>query len=212
VSTAAAAVGALELLINRYLAMDPYAMEQLAELHGQVICIEVVGLQLRLFMVPGPSGIQVLSRFEEEPDCTLRGTPLALARMRNSETKTDQLLAGNVEVVGNTELGHRFGEILSGLDIDWEEQLSRFTGDPLAHEIGRGVRGIKNWGGQTLRTWGTNLQEYLQEELRLLPSRLEIEDFLDDVDQYRDDVERMQARVERLHQQLNPPENPRSSH
>ena len=37
-----------------------------------------------------------------------------------------------------------------------------------------------------------------QEEARLLPTRSEVDHFLDDVDQLRSDLDRLNARIERL--------------
>ncbi|HHH39683.1 MAG TPA: sterol-binding protein [Sedimenticola sp.] len=188
----------LEATVNRLLALDPVARKQLAEMHGRVIAFEVLGTGQTLYLVPGPARLQILSRYEGEPDCLLRGTPLALARMGRGDQGTDQLFSGEVEIRGDTGLAHRFGHIMGSLDIDWEEQLSRVTGDVVAHGAGELVRGLGRWGRDTLETFGLDLQEYLQEELRLLPQRLEIETFLSQVDRLRDDVERLEARVERL--------------
>ena len=194
----AAVLGGLETALNRYLALDPAAKERLAELHGQVICIEVLGLGVRLYVVPGPVGIQLLGLYEGEPACTLRGTPLGLARMGSTVDGADQLFSGQAEITGDTEIGQRFGNLLSGLDIDWEEQLARVGGDVLAHEVGNGARALSRWGRRALDNLGMDVKEYLQEEVRLLPTRLELEAFLEDVDTLRDDEQRLQARVARL--------------
>ena len=198
----AAALASLEQLLNQAIRLDPEAPARLVPLHGRVIRLELVGLGLSILLIPEPGGMQLLSRFEGEPDCTLRGTPLDLARMRSSRESADQLFSGAVEIEGDSGLARQFGEFLSALDIDWEEQLSRLTGDVIAHEVGNLARGLFSWGRQLRRTSGMNLQEYLQEELRLLPSRNEIESFLADVDQLRDDVERLSARLDRLQRQL----------
>ena len=44
----------------------------------------------------------------------------------------------------------------------------------------------------------TSAAEYLQEEGRDVPVRLEVEEFLREVDRLRDDVERLEARIARL--------------
>ena len=198
----AATFASLEAMLNQAIRLDPEAAARLTPLHGQVIKLELAGLGLSIFLVPDPSGIQLLSDLEGEPDCILRGTPLDLARMRSSRDSADQLFSGAVEIEGDSGAAHQFGEFLSSLEIDWEEQLSHLTGDVIAHEIGNLSRDITHWGDKLRNTFGLNLQEYLQEELRLLPSRYEIEPFLNDVDQLRDDVERLAARVERFHRQL----------
>jgi len=187
-----------ELLLNRYLRLDPDALHRLEPMHGRVISLEVVGLGLRWYLVPGPAGVQVLSRFEGTPDCTLAGTPLDLAHMGSERNSADQLFSGAVEISGDTELGHGFGKLLAGLDIDWEEQLSGLTGDLLAHRIGNLARGLLRWGSDSLAALQQDLPEYLQEEVRLLPGRYEVEEFLSEVDRLRDDLERLEQRVRRI--------------
>ena len=200
----AAAYAALEQVLNRAIRLDPETPARLAPMHGQVIELQLLGTGLSLFLIPEPQGIQLLSAFDGAPDCTLRGTPLDLARMRGSRKSADQLFSGAVAIEGDTQLAHRFGEFLAGLDIDWEEQLAKLTGDLIAHEVGNLARGLLDWGGRQTRTFEQNLQEYLQEELRLLPSRPEVEPFLADIDRLRDDTERLQARIKRLQGKLNP--------
>jgi ubiquinone biosynthesis accessory factor UbiJ len=194
----AAAFATLEQLLNQAIRLDPETPARLAPMHGQVIELQLVGLGFSLYLIPEPNGIQLLSACEGEPDCTLRGTPLDLARMRGSKESADQLFKGRVEIAGDSALAHQFGEFLSGLDIDWEEQLSRLTGDVIAHEVGGLTRRLFGWGKQQSLTIQQNLQEYLQEELRLLPGKLEIEPFLSDVDRLRDDLARLEARIARL--------------
>lgn len=193
------AFASLEEAINRCIALDPDAADKLARLHGRVIAIEIAGPELRLYMIPGPGRLQVLSRFEGEPDCLLRGSPMALACMDSKGEKgAEQLFSGKVEISGDTELGHRFGTILGGLEIDWEGQLAHFTGETLAHEIGDGLRSVAKWGRRSLETLGKDIREYVQDEARLLPERQEIKGYLDRVDTLRDDVERLEARINGL--------------
>ena len=103
----------LEQAINQYLSLDPEALEKFADLHGKVVCLDFQGLNTRLYLVPGPSQLQVLGSFEGEPDCTLSGSPLALMNMRGSSESAVQLFSGAVKISGNTELGHQVGHILS---------------------------------------------------------------------------------------------------
>lgn len=202
-SISALAIAGLEEAFNRYLALDQDAAEQLAKLHGRVIAFDVVGLGLTLFLIPGPGGLQILSEYEDTPDCRLRGTPMALARMGDRQASSDQLFSGTVEISGNTELAHQFGKILGGMEVDWEEQLSHYTGDIVAHEVGKLFRSTGHWGSRTLETLRLDVQEYLHEELRLLPVKPEIEAFMTDVDTLRDDAERLQARMDRLKKKIN---------
>jgi ubiquinone biosynthesis accessory factor UbiJ len=193
-----AALAALEAAVNRYIGLDPEGAGRLAELHGRIVLIEVAGFGTRLFVIPGTKGLQLYSDYAEEPDCVLRGSPLALARMGVSHRKEDQLFSGEVQIEGDTHLAQAFGDLVGGLEVDWEEQLSLLVGDGLAHEVGSRARAAGRWGRSTGDTLAEDVKEYLQEETRLLPGRYEIQGFLDDVDHLRDGVERLAARVERL--------------
>lgn len=196
------AVSALETLINGYLGLDDEVLQRLGRLHGQRICFEFSGFDLRLWFVPAAGRLQLHAYLEGEPDCLLRGSPLALAALGFAEEKSGQLFGGRVEIVGDAGLAHRFGQILAAVDIDWEEQLSRLVGDVPAHQAGRAARGLRDWAGKARRSLELDIGEYLQEEIRLAPRAEEVADFAAEVDTLRDDVERLQARVERLHRRL----------
>lgn len=193
------ALASLETAIDAVLRLDPAAQAALAALHGRVVGLEVQGLGLTLFLAPDATGrLQVLGAHEGEPDCWLRGTPLDLARAGGGPEGAGQLFSGRVRIEGDSALAHRVGAILGALDIDWEEQLSRLTGDLIAHEVGNTARAAADLGRRTRRTVELNLREYLQEEAQLLPTRYEIDEFLAEVDMLRDDVERLAARIARL--------------
>jgi ubiquinone biosynthesis protein UbiJ len=188
----------LEALLNRYIALDPEGAARLAPLQGRLICVEVQGFGTRLYLIPGAERMQLFGAYDGEPDCLLRGTPIALARLGLAQRKEDSLFGGEVEAEGDTHLAQDFGAFMSGLDVDWEEQLSRLVGDPVAHQVGEGLRSLGGWGRKSADTLTQDLTEYLQEEARLVPTDYEVRAFLDQVDGLRDDVDRLAARVERL--------------
>lgn len=196
----AAILAAIETLLNRYLALDPEGARGLEPIHGRIIGIEVQGLGLRLTLVPGPDRLQVFGPYDATPDCLIRGAPLALLRLLTAERRDSEIRPGGVEIVGDSTIAHELSKALSGLDVDWEEQLARLVGDPIAHPLGQFARGLTQWGRRTSDTLTADLKEYLEEEARLLPTRYELAAFLEEVDTLRDDVERLEARVERLTQ------------
>ncbi len=198
--TAIAAV--LETAINQVLQLDPDTVEQLQQIQGKVIAIELQGLNVTLYLIPRDEGLNVFGHFEGEPDTVLRGTPIAMAKMGLAKNAGDVLFEGDVEISGDVELGQQFREILDGLDIDWEEHLSHLTGDIVAHKMGNLVRGVLGWSKQTADILGQDAAEYLQEESRELPNRREVDGFLKNIDILRSDVDRMEMRVSRLKDRL----------
>lgn len=198
--TAIAAV--METAINQVLALDPDTLKKMHSLQGKVIAIELQGLNVNLFLIPGEQGLNVFGHFEGKADTVLKGTPVAMAKIGMAREAGDVLFAGDVEISGDVELGQKFRNILDGLDIDWEEHLSHITGDIVAHKMGNLVRGIVKWGKETASTLTQDAAEYFQEESQDLPNPGEIENFLTAVDTLRSDVDRLQARISRIQQRL----------
>lgn len=198
-STRDLALAGIEQAVNAVIGMDAAAAERLARLHGRTVAIRLRGVGLELVFVPGPDGqLQLLGSIEGEPDCRLSGSPLDLMRSGDKTDGPAQLFAGRVTIDGDVELAQQFGAIVGGLDIDWEEQLARLTGDVFAHEVGTAARKAGRWGRRSAEVLGQDLAEYLTEEAQLVPHRAEVEAFLDEVDRLRDDLARLEARAARL--------------
>jgi ubiquinone biosynthesis protein UbiJ len=114
----------------------------------------------------------------------------------NSTEKT--LFSGAVSIDGDVETGQAFKAILDEMDIDWEEQLSRLTGDVIAHQLTNMTRRAGKALGHSRRTLEQDIGEYLQEELRVLPARIETGNFSAAVTRISIDADRLAARIKRL--------------
>ncbi|MFP3874909.1 MAG: SCP2 domain-containing protein [Thiohalophilus sp.] len=192
---------AVETALNQALRLDPVAFARLEQFEGKTIALELRGTGLTLTLLPGRDGIQILSASAGEADTVISGTPLALAELSLGDARR-VLFAGEVHIRGDVETGQAFKRLLDSLDIDWEEQLSRLSGDVVAHHIGDLFRNLQQWSGQVRQVLGRNLAEYLQQESRQLATREAVNDFVREVDQLRDDSERLQARILLLQQCL----------
>ncbi len=189
----------LESVFNRYLRLDPSAGARLASLDGRVIALELRGLDLMLVFSVQDQGIAIIDDPDRKPDTVLRGTPLGITRLgfgRGNATGT--LFSGDVEISGDVETGQAFKAVLDAIDIDWEEQIARFTGDMLAHRLGNAARHAGRWLDHTRLTLERDLSEYLQEELRVVPTRIEIDNLIEDIGRLGMDTDRLEARLRRL--------------
>jgi len=187
------ALAAAEGLLTRALDLDDYSAQRLTRLQGKVVAVEVKGLALSAYAVLGMP-LTLLAHYEGTPDLTLSGAPLALLRLIQGGGGFE----ADVRVSGDIQLASQLQAILHDLDIDWEEGLSRVIGDTAAHEAGNLWRGGTGYMGNLLHTLGLDLEEYLKEELRLLPQRFEVDEFVQAVDTLRDDADRLEARLRRL--------------
>ena len=186
----------IESVINRYLALDPEILGKLAEFNGKVIKLEMTGINKTLYMLPNESGIQVLAEYDGEADTVLRGTPISLFKMGLVSNAANLLLKGEIEITGDTRLGHQFKNVFSQMDIDWSEPLASLVGDGLAYQLQQTGSKLGRWGKQSVRSVSTSFSEYLQEESRDVVTETELEMFNEDVDRLRNDVDRLQAKID----------------
>jgi ubiquinone biosynthesis accessory factor UbiJ len=199
-SALAGVTAALEGALNGYLELDPDSRARLAALRGGVVGLRITGLGATLYFVPGADRLQVALHYDGEPDTLIIGSPLALARL-GLAGETTRLPEG-VRVEGDARLGQQFRDLLRGVELDWEEWLSRLTGDLVAHQVGEAVRGFTGWSRHAAESLRRDMSEYLREESGALPTRDEVEAFMDDVDRLREDTDRLEAHIARLERRL----------
>lgn len=183
--------GTLEKLSNRLLNLDPQTIERLKPFAGKIILIEITDWQLKIYLLITMHGLQFLNHYEGSADTILKGSALSL--LRAGKSKETQLQ--DVIIDGDIELGKKFREIFRSIDIDWEEQLAKVTGDVIAHQVGAATRAFISWTTQSARSLQQDFTEYLQEESRILPTRYEVEEFIDGVTEVRNAVERLEKRI-----------------
>jgi len=180
--------------------MDADTFARLSRFKGRIIAFEITDIQQTIYFFPDQNGIQIMSHYEDEADTVISGTLFAFARMAMSDeqAKTRAVFKGDVTIRGDISLGQHFQALFKQLDIDWEEHLSHFTGDVIAHSLGNMARGFLDWGKNSMESLALDSSEFIQYETRDIASTPEVDDFLAQVDQIRNDIERAQARVQRL--------------
>lgn len=194
----ASIAAALEIAINRYIALDPDARQSFVKLVDRVLRVELIDLDVCFYLLPARADIQILGSYQGKADTTITGSCLALLRMQISQSSTDSLFSGDIKISGDMDLGQDFQTAFSHIDIDWEEHLSKISGDVVAHKVGNLLRDALQWGEKTINNIKLDVADYLHYESKELPTRDEIEAFIEGVDCIRSDVDRIEARVKRL--------------
>ncbi len=188
----------IEAAINRALDYDPASRQAIAELDGQIICIESTLPSLRFFVLPDPDGLILMEQYEGEADTTLKGSVLSLATLAIVGQEQVSFFATGVEVRGSQELLRNVRQILLNLDVDWEAILAKLIGDVPAHFVGKGLRSAANWRRSAATRAGDVFTGFNQEELRVVPTKSEAETFYREVSQLKQGVDRAAARLNQL--------------
>lgn len=190
----------VETLLNQALKWDEDAEEAFAPCDEKVIQLTFTDFQITFFIIyqlaePSDETLaeNALGNFTVQSH--LLGSPDAHLQM----TVADCLQGSDaVQTFGDRALAANFLQALRGLEIDWEEQLSKLTGDLIAFKVGSTVRrGQKNLNVVQQKVAET-LKEYLQYEVELLPTSSQVKRFNFQVIETADAVETLAKRIQAL--------------
>lgn len=193
--TTAALAGA-EKLIAKALEYDPASRFALAALAPQVLAVKLTAPQCTIFVAPCNEGVRLLGYYEAEATTEIQGSLAALLSLAKSERLN--LKDSGVQIKGSTSFLAELQNILKNLDIDWEEILSHMFGDIAGHQSAGFIRNNMSWAKDRAQNIQRLTSEFITEELRLLPSKPELEFFYEQVDELAIGVDRIEARIQQV--------------
>jgi ubiquinone biosynthesis protein UbiJ len=199
---------ALEVALNRLLALDPETHAALSALEGRRIqlTIEAPALALELTVrdgrfVVGPVNTDVADA-KSEPDLAVRSTLGGLLAQLPFLRSSAGSGTGKVKIAGDAELARQLQHLAERYDPDWNLPFTDLFGDVLGVQVANGVRAALRAGRDGAVRLARHSAEFLTEESRDVVGRGELEAHLDDVDALRDRVERLAARMQQLQRKL----------
>ena len=190
------ALNLLESAINDYLKLDSNSDSRLRQLSGKRLRLTLKPVTLNFCF--SDSKVKLEEKAPESVDTILSGYPWAYLQLALSQNNDTRLFQQQLHLEGDVELGMQVKALFDEMNIDWEEHLSKITGDVLAHSIATFSRKAVKFTDDIKKSLTLNLSEYLQEEARLTPGREELNDFFDDVDALRLHLDRLTAKLEQV--------------
>jgi ubiquinone biosynthesis protein UbiJ len=187
----------LSTMLNRNVAQSERASVLAQQLEGRALSLVFEGTPITLFFRVTDGRIAIDTRDAGEADATLSGSPISLLSLVGPGAE-DRLRGSSIRIAGDAEVAQRFRDLLQHAQPDFEEELSRVVGDVAAHQVANIARSFFDWGRKAADSFSSNVAEYLQEEGRDVPARVEVEEFLEAVDQLREATDRLDARLSRI--------------
>lgn len=193
----------LAAAINAYLKLDEASAGRLRRLNDKVISIELLPLKFSFQCVFRAAKVELVAEETLPADAKIQGTPLQMMGVVLTKENRHTFFAEDISITGDAEIAEQVIKLFDELAIDWEEYLSHLTGDVAAHHASRWVRKTRDWLSGLDRSFSQDVSEYLQEEAKLIPSKLALQDLFEDIDNIRMDVDRLLLRVKRIEDAIN---------
>jgi ubiquinone biosynthesis protein UbiJ len=197
-----AIMAAFEGALNRALLLAPTTRKELAGLEDSVFALHCNAPELEVFLQPTSDGIRLMGMYDGDITTSVRGAASDFAELVTARDPAATLINGGLELQGDSAPLLELQRILATLDMDWEAPLVDTFGDVAGHQVAQMLRAAAGWGNQASRSLARQLDEYIHEEARLIPPRLELEDFFRDVQELGLRVDRLQSRAQRLRRRL----------
>jgi ubiquinone biosynthesis accessory factor UbiJ len=195
-------VAAVEAGLNRALQLSQEDRHELGELRDCVFALHCTAPVMDVYLQPGAERIRLMGTYEGPVTTSVRGSASDFAEVLTAADTTAALINGQLELEGDSAPLVRLQQIVAGLEMDWEAPLVEALGDVAGHQLAHSLRAAYGWGSQASSSLTRQVGEFIHEEARLCPPRLELEDFYRDVRELSLRVERLESRLRRARKRL----------
>jgi ubiquinone biosynthesis protein UbiJ len=198
----------IELAMNKLLKLDDDSQQRLKKLAGKSLQVTIKELpwpllfsfsnQIDLRAVIPPNND--LEPTPEPVDCVIELNLETLPKLKDSSQLTQLIQQKKLNLIGDIYVAQTFSALLKDLDIDWEEQLSGYTGDVVAHQTFTSMKALFDKAKSQIDQGVIELGEHLTQSNSIAVKPSEMMGFSRSVSDLRSATERLSARIALLEQ------------
>lgn len=180
----------LEKVMHKVVAMDPASPVLLQKVQGKQLALQLQELPWR-FVLSATADTLLLNQHNENVDCVIVTDLATVQKLSDPSQLTRLIKQDKLQIDGDLQVAQQFSALLQQLNPDWEQQLSGWLGDALAHKVAAALKQLQLAIQAQLQQLEQATVELAQDELALSPTQAE-------VNQFSRDVSQLQARLDKL--------------
>ena len=180
----------LEKVLHKVVAMDPASPALLQKVQGKQLALQLQELPWR-FVLSATADSLLLNQHNEKVDCVIVTDLTTLQKLNDPSQLTRLIKQDKLQIEGDLQVAQQFSSLLQHLNPDWEQQLSQWLGDALAHKVAIAIKQLQLYIQTQLQQLEQAAVELAQDELALSPTQAEM-------NQFSRDVSQLQARLDVL--------------
>ena len=183
----------IALIINSALAHDEVSLRALGELSGTKVQIISHSPQFTIYLKIYADQITLSNEGDIEQTITLSGSLVALVSGLFDADEISTLYGTGITANGDTGVLKKLNKLMTGLNIDWESAIGKLIGPMPAHLVTNAVSKIRPAISKNRRRICEIAIEVAQEELRLTPTKVEFDNFSEEIQLLSSRVDRLEA-------------------
>jgi ubiquinone biosynthesis protein UbiJ len=198
----------IETILNQLIKLDPVSHAKLKKLHGKSLHVKIKELPWPLlFQFSSHISVGIIQKNESIDyiaSCIIELNLETLPLLQDSSKLTLLIQQQKLILVGDIYVAQNFSSLLQELDIDWEEQLSTYIGDALAHQVFSYIKSAISQSKQNLEQAQFAWSERLTKDDGIGIKLQELNQFSEEVNKLRSASERLSARLAILEKTTRP--------
>ena len=119
----------------------------------------------------------LLNQHNEKVDCVIATDLATLQKLNDPSLLTRLIKQDKLQIEGDLQVAQQFSFLLQQLNPDWEQQLSGWLGDALAHKVATAIKQLQLYIQTQLQQLEQASVELAQDELALSPTQAEMNQF-----------------------------------
>ena len=183
----------IALIINSALAHDEVSLRALGELSGTKVQIISHSPQFTIYLKIYADQITLSNEGDIEQTITLSGSLVALVSGLFDADEISTLYGTGITANGDTGVLKKLNKLMAGLNIDWEAAVGKLIGPMPAHLVTNAVSKIRPAISKNRRRICEIAIEVAQEEFRLTPTKVEFDNFSEEIQLLSSRVDRLEA-------------------
>lgn len=184
--------------LNLYLEQDIERAASLEQLKDKIIRITVKEINLDLWLKVHETSFEEVNDNGQIPDVEINTSVKMLPDYLMGVDQDKLIKNGSIEIKGDTHIASVMQNTLREIEIDWEEIISKYTGDAVAYQLGKGARALHAFGSRLRDNLRQDIRDYLQDNIQVSATQDEVDQFVQQVDMTRAQLDRLEARLNRL--------------
>jgi len=183
--------------INKLLTFDDQAHTKLVKLEGKSlsVCLTDLSLNIKLQVLDNKV---LLSSNTEGYDCLVTTSSQYLRSLSDASQLTKLIKQDSLELDGDLAIAQGFSELLMNNNIDWQQLLSSYFGDAIAHKMVTAIQALVSNIKIKTKDMDYTLSTAITEELKLSPHYNEVSLFIDQVDALSAKTDKLAATISAL--------------
>ena len=183
----------IAVIINSALAHDEVSLRALSELSGTKVKINSKSPQCTIYLKIDADQITLSNEGDIEQTITLSGSLVALVSGLFDADEISTLYGTGITATGDTGVLKKLNKLMTGLNIDWEAAIGKLIGPMPAHLVTNAVSKIRPAISKNRRRICEIALEVAQEEFRLTPTKVEFDNFSEEIQLLSSRVDRLEA-------------------